>query len=77
MHPSTGSLVHPSLAPSHVPLQAGGEVGLPAVGIARAELTEGRRGEPQQLLVVLRAGSGTHSGQRQSAGSPVELRAAR
>lgn len=75
-HPSTGSLAHPSLDPSHVPLQAAGEVGLPAVGIAGAELAEGRCGEPQQLLVVLRAGSGAHSGQRQSAGSPVELWAA-
>jgi len=63
--------------PSHVPFQASGEIGLPHVGVAGAELAEGRRGEPQELLAVLGAGRGPHGRQGQSVGTPVELRAAR
>lgn len=62
--------------PSHVPLQASREIGLPHVGVAGAELAEGRRGEPQELLAMLCAGRRPHGWQGQSVGSPIELWAA-
>lgn len=74
---AVGCPAKPPPTPSHIPLEAGGEIGLPHVGIAGAELAEGRSGEPQDLLAMLGAGWGTHGWQGQSVGSPVELWAAR